>query len=112
MSRNHELFREDNAKVYYHLDEATRGTSYGVLIKSFQQSKNGRGAWVALMNQSAGCDKWEAENKCQDDLLHTWVWKGQLTFLLEGFIDQHQNAFVSVQQCAEHMEYQLPNPHT
>ena len=53
-SHEHELFREDNAKVYYHLEEATHGTSYVASIKPFQQSKNGRGAWVALTNQYAG----------------------------------------------------------
>ena len=40
------------------------------------------------------------------------MWKGQSNFLLEGFIAQHQNAYVSVQQYAEHIEYQLPNKHT
>ena len=64
------------------------------------------------MNQYAGRDKWEVEIKCQDDLLHKQVWKGQSTFPLEGFIAQHRNAFMSMQQCAEHVEYQLPNSHT
>ena len=32
----HELFREDNTKVYYHLEEATHGTSYAASIKPFQ----------------------------------------------------------------------------
>ena len=112
MSHDHELFREDNAKVYYHLEEATHGTSYAVSIKPFQRSKNGWGAWVALANQYAGRDKWEAEIKCQDNLLHTRVWKGQSTFPLEGFIAQHRNAFVSMQQCVEHVKYQLSNSHT
>ena len=62
--------------------------------------------------QYAGCDKWEVEIKCQDDLLHTCQWKGESNFPLEGFIAQHRNAFVSIQQCAEHVEYQLPNEHT
>ena len=35
-SHNHELFHEDNAKVYYHLEEATCGTSYAASIKPFQ----------------------------------------------------------------------------
>ena len=61
------------------------------------------------MNQYAGHGKWEAEIKHQDDLLHTRVWKGQSTFPLEGFIAQHRNA---MQQCVEHVEYQLPNSHT
>ena len=64
------------------------------------------------MTQYAGCDKWEVEIKYQDDLHHPHQWKGQSNFPLEGFIAQHQNAFVSMQQCAEHVEYQLPNEHT
>ena len=75
--------------MYYHLEEATHGTSYVASIKLFQQSKNGHGAWVALTNQYAGRDKWEAEIKHQDDLLPTRVWKGQSTFPLEGFIAKH-----------------------
>ena len=48
----------------------------------------------------------------QDDLLHTQLWKGQSNFLLEGFIAQHWNAYILMQQCSEHVEYQLPNEHT
>ena len=62
--------------------------------------------------QYAGKDKWESEIKQQGDLLHTQQWKGQSNFPLEGFITQHWNAFVSMQQCADHVEYQLPNEHT
>ena len=111
-SHTHELYRDDNAAVYYHLEEATRGTVYAASIKPFQRGKDGRGAWLALTNQYAGKDKWEAELKRQDDLLHTRIWKGQSNFPLEGFIGQHRNAFVSMQQCAAHVEYQLPNSHT
>ena len=35
--------------------------------------------------------------------------EGQLNFPLEGFIAQHRNAFMSMQQCPEHIAYQLPN---
>ena len=64
------------------------------------------------MNQYSGDDKWEAKIKKQDDLLHTCICKGQSSFPLEGFIAQHRNTYVSMQQCAEHVEYQLPNQHT
>ena len=105
----HAMFRDDNAAVYYALEEATHSTSYAASIKPFQRTKNGCGALQALTNQYAGNDKWEAEIRKQDDLLHTRVWKGQSNFPLEGFIAQHRNAFVSMQQCAEHIAYQLPN---
>ena len=35
-----------------------------------------------------------------------------INFLLEGFIAQHWNAYISMQQCSEDMECQLPNKHT
>jgi hypothetical protein len=111
-SHTHPLFREDNSKVYYLLEEATRETSYAPTIKPFQRAKDGRGAWNSLINQYAGNDKWQAELTKQDELLHNREWKGQSNFSLEKFIAQHRNAFVSMRQCAEHVTFQLPNERT
>ena len=111
-SHTHALFRDDNSAVYYALEEATRTTIYAASIKPFQRQKNGRGAWLAMLGQYAGADKWQAEIKRQDDLLHTRQWKGQSNFSLESFIGQHRNAFVSMTQCADHVPFQLPNAHT
>jgi hypothetical protein len=111
-SHDHALFRDDNASVYHYLEEATRATSYAASIKPFQRRKDGRGAWLAIVSQYAGVDKWEAEIKKQEKLLHTRVWKGQSNMSLEQFVSQHRNAFVSMQQCASHVEYQLPNEHS
>ena len=85
-SHTHAMFRDDNAAVYYALEEATRSTSYAASIKQFQRTKNGRGALQALTIQYAGNDKWEAEICKQDDLLRTRVWKGQSSFPLEGLL--------------------------
>ena len=111
-SHGHLLFREDNSAVYYKLEEATRATSYAASIKLYQRTKNGREAWLALSSQYAGKDKWEAEIKCHEQLLHTRMWKGQSNFTLERFIAQHRNAFVSMQAAAKHVTYQLPNEHS
>ena len=111
-SHGHPLFREDNSSVYYKLEEATRATSYAASIKPYQRTKNGRDAWLALSNQYAGKDKWEAEIKRHEQLMHTRVWKGQSNFTLERFIAQHRNAFVSMQAAAEHVTYQTPNSHS
>ena len=40
-SHGHARFCEDNSQVYYHLEEATRGTSYVASIKPFQLCKDG-----------------------------------------------------------------------
>ena len=70
-SHNHAIFRDDNAAVYHHLEEAAWSTSYVASIKLFQCAKNGREAWLAIVSQYAGIDKWEAEIKRQEQLIHT-----------------------------------------
>ena len=105
----HGLYKNDNAAVYYKLEEATRSTSYAASIKPYQRGKDGRGAFLALTNQYAGDDKWEAEITKQQNLLLTRKWKGQSNFKLEGFIQQHRNAYVSMQACSQHVPFQLPN---
>jgi hypothetical protein len=111
-SHKHALFRDDKASVYHYLEEATRTTAYAASIKPFQRRKDGRGAWPALHGQYAGKDKWEAEIKFQEAVLHTRTWKGQSNFSLESFISQHRNAYVSMEACAEHVQYQFPCQHS
>ena len=45
-------------------------------------------------------------------MLHTIVWKGQSNVSLEKLIQKHRNTFVSMQSCAEYVQYQLPIEHT
>ena len=78
----------------------------------FHRGKDGRGAWKALTSQYVGKDKWEAEIKHQEQLLHTRIWKGQSNFSLENFISLHRNAYVSMQASAQHVQYQLHNEHS
>jgi hypothetical protein len=111
-SHIHPLFREDNEAVYHRLEEATRGTSYAASLKPYQRTKDGRGAFQAIISQYAGEDKWESELKKDESLLHTRKWKGQSNFPLEKHCAQHRNAFISMEQCAQHVDYQLPNQHS
>lgn len=92
-SHAHPLYRVDNALLYHHLEEATRTTSYAASIKPFQRQKDGRGAWTALTSQYAGDDKWEAELRKQEQMLHTRIWKGQSNFPLEGFIGHETEGY-------------------
>ena len=56
-SHTHALYRDDNVKLYYYLEEATRTTTYAASIKPFQRRKDGRAAWFAMVQQYAGVDK-------------------------------------------------------
>ena len=111
-AHGHPTFRVDNEQVYMELETATRGTQYAAAIAPFQRSKNGRSAYLALISQFAGVDKWEAELKAKEAILHTWEWKGQGLYKLEMFVGQHRQAHVTMVQCAEHVSYQLPNGHS
>ena len=108
-THTHPLYRDDNAPLYFYLEEATRSTMYTNSIQPYSRRKYERGAWFGIANQYARKDKWGSELKKQYDLLHTYKWKGQSNLSLENFISQHRNASVSMQQCAIHVEFQLPN---
>jgi hypothetical protein len=111
-SHGHPLYRDDNEKVYGYLEEATRNTMYCGTLKPHQRRRDGRGAWLALISQFAGRDKWEAELKCQQELMINRVWKGNNNWLLEKFVQMHRNAYLQMQRCAEHVPFQLPNERT
>ena len=54
---NDGLFRDNNATVYFKLEEAMRGSQYAPSIKPFQKRRNGSNAFISLGNQFAGTDK-------------------------------------------------------
>ena len=105
-------YKADNATVFKYIEEATRETRYSASISPFSRKKDGRGAWMALVAQYVGKDKWQNELERQENFLHTRVWKGNSNFPLESFIMQHRSAHISMIRCAEHVPYQLPNERT
>ena len=111
-SHAHALFKTDNMMVYSALEEATRGTTFSTSLKPFQRSKNGRGAWLAILHQYAGKDKHEAAIKMQEQVLYTRQWRGNSHFTLEQFVSLHRNAFVQMQASSAHVKFQLPNEYT
>ena len=82
VSRTHVLFRDDNSVVYYHLEEATRGTSYAASIKPFQGGKDGRGAWKALTSQYAGKDKGKLRSNAKNNSYTPEFGRGRAIFHL------------------------------
>ena len=111
-SHTHGLYAADNAAVYFKLEEATRGTTQADTISPYQKKKDGRAAFLALLSQYAGSDKWEAILKTKNNFLNTRKWKGQGNFPLESFVQLHRGAFISMKAASQHVDYQLPNEHT
>lgn len=105
-------FAEDNAAVYFKIEEATRNTTYHDSIAPFKRNLDGRGAYMALKNQYAGKDKWEAIIAKHKEILTTRVWKGNSNFTLESFVQQHRTAYIQMAAAAEHVPQQLPDGYT
>ena len=109
LTHNSPVYKDDNSALYHFLEEATRGTIYSATLAPFTRSKNGRDAYLAIMSQHAGKDKWEKELKDHNEFLSTRLWKGNTNFTLESFIKQHRAAYITMQQCTQHVSFQLPN---
>lgn len=105
-------FKDDNAAVYFKIEEATRNTVYHDSIAPFKRTLDGRGAYLALKAQYAGKDKWEAIIAKHKDALATRVWKGNSNFTLESFVQQHRTAHIQMAAAAEHVPFQLPDEYT
>lgn len=112
-SFDHALYGSDNSKVYGFIEEAVRTSQYNASIKPYQRTKDGRGAYRALVAQHAGKDKWEKELRSQEDIVMNRTWKGNSSsFPLESYIQMHRQAYISMVQCSDHVEFQVPNPRT
>ena len=111
-SHSHPAFRGDSSDIYFDLEEATRGTQYAASLAPFKRTKDGRGGYNAIVNQFAGVDKWQAILKDCKDIMLNRMWKGQSAYPLEKFVSLHRCAFVKMEQCVNHIDYQLPNDNT
>ena len=111
MSHTHPLYKTDNAKVYSALEEATRSTAYSSTVKAFSRRRDGRAAWLALVNSHAGSDKWESLQKENVKWLLNTKWNGRV-YTLEKFCNQHRSRFVNLEEAQNHVDFQLPTEHT
>lgn len=111
-SHDHALYQADNAEVYHKLEEATRSTSYAASIKPFSRQQNGRGAYLALIGQHAGKEKWNSVLTRMNTLVISQKWKGQGNYPLDKHNAKHRDAHKQMAAAAEHVEFQLPNGHT
>mmetsp|Transcript_5887 Transcript_5887/g.9037 ORF Transcript_5887/g.9037 Transcript_5887/m.9037 type:complete len:180 (-) Transcript_5887:27-566(-) len=99
-AHDHPLFPEDNGRVYYDIEEATRSTKYAATIKPYQRRKDGRGAWLFILALHA--------------FLHNCRWRSNGSFAFsEHFVAQHRSAFTVLTQCKEYIPtFQLPSANT
>ena len=101
------IFKNDNASVFGKIEEAARGTSVESTIKSFTRSKDGRGAFAALVANHAGEAKYRSIMKRRMNHLQNIKWNGR-SYPLESHVSNHRQAFDDLRDCAQHITVQVP----
>jgi hypothetical protein len=85
---------------------------YASSLKTYQKSKDGRGALLLIRNQYAGIAKWEVELEKQVESISKTEWTGQSNYSLEQFVAMHRNAHEAIQLCAQYVPHQIPDGYT
>jgi hypothetical protein len=108
-SHTHALATVDNDKLYSKIREAVTSTPYEATIKPFQRAKNGRGAYLALLEQHAGTHTWTDQIRKAEKIIHNSKWHGTGNFTLDRYCQRHRQAFVQMEQASLHVTHQLPD---
>ena len=112
LSHDHPVFDDDNQAMFNLIHDSLQGTQYSATINPYKRKKDGLGAWKALNDQHAGKDRWDAEVKRESLFLTSNIWKGNGSVTLSKHATKHRNAYISLETCSLHVDYQIPNERT
>ena len=104
---------EDNALVYQIIQDLVSGSSHESSIKSFRRARDGRGAYLALVQHNLGSSKWDRIiDTCESYLLrHEWNDKN-VRFTLKIHVNKHQDAHNELVRASHFVNYEVPNDYT
>ena len=111
-SHNHASFVVDNGEVFDLVEQAARNTQYMGSIQQLKRTRDGAGAYNAIVSQHAGKDKWEAELKRAQNIMQSTKYKGSGNFTLDRYCTVHRNANERMKEASQHVTFQLPKDHT
>lgn len=106
-------FAEDNAKVYQIIQDLVQGTSHESSIKTHRRGRDGRAAYLSLVQHNMGSSKWDTIiDQCENYLLRT-EWNGKnVRFTLKMHINKHREAHNELERASQFVAYEVPNGHT
>ena len=114
-SHNHPSFAEDNALVLNVLMQSLQTTSHMGTLKSFERTRDGRGAFKALEAFNNGKSKWDSIVANAERVMFTQKFDDSNNrYTLFRHIANHRDAYNDMVSAndAETYEYQVPNEHT
>ena len=102
------IYKDDNKTVYMMISKSVAGTSVESTIKSFSRRKDGRAAYLALVSNHAGDEKYRAIVKSRMNMLQNVKWNGR-SFPLEQHVSNHRTAIDDLTDCAQHINNAVPD---
>ena len=102
------IYKQDNASVFLLIEKASRNTSVESTVKAFARTKDGRGAFLAIIKNHAGETKYRAIHKKRMNLLQNVKWNGR-GFELEKHVSSHRQAVDDLMECANHITCVIPD---
>ena len=108
-----EEYAEDNAKVFQILQDMVSGSSHESSVKTFQRSRDGRGAYFALCQHNLGSSKWEKIFEDAETYVMKREWNGKNSrFSLKSHINKHRVAHNEMIRAKQFIAVQTPNEYT
>ena len=106
-------YAEDNAKVFQILQDMVSGTSFESSVKTFQRRRDGRAAYLALVQHNLGSSKWDKILEDAEAYVSKREWNGKNhRFNLKSHVNKHREAYNDMVRASQHVQYSLPNEHT
>jgi len=90
----HNLFQVDTTALFHFVDHAVVGHNVLATIAPFCCAQNGRGAFLAIVNQHAGRHVWDKNVKDATAVLQTRTWSGTTSFTLLQHTSMQRKAYI------------------
>ena len=102
-------FQNNNGTFFGYLEEATRGTTFESSIKTYEHTRNGRAAWLALNMQHAGDITWKEQLKTASAYVSGTKWDGSTNITPERHISNIYQGYINLEGATDNIYYELPN---
>ena len=109
-SHTNNLFKSDNNALFQILDRATSGHTVNTTIAPFRRAQNGRGAFLAIVDQHAGRHVYDKIVKDASHVLQARKWNGASSITLGMHTTGQRQAYTQLLEAAEHTPAEVPNP--
>ena len=104
---------EDNATVFAIIQEMVRDVSMASSLKGHQRARNGRAAYLSLVQHNLGSAQWDKVLLKAEEVQNVRVWNGRNgRYTIKRHIDMHRDAYNDMVRANEHVAYEVPNERT